>query len=181
MKPSVNLNVIGEFGAIVEKDLSQGKLTLEMSSQSNGGLSVKTSTGKAILGGKVDNIRVGKFQTIGDEPPLLGGQDAGLSPIEYLLQGLAGCYTASLAILAEQNGIELDDIHINFAADTDVSGVLGLNPNARKGVSQIRSDIQLKSATASTEQLDDLIVKLEAFSPLYDTLVNGTQIINKRI
>ncbi|MCF7520620.1 OsmC family protein [Neisseria sp. ZJ106] len=163
------------------KDLSQGKLTLEMSSQSNGGLSMKTSTGNTILGGKVDSSRVGKFQTIGDEPPLLDGKDLGLSPIEYLLQSLAGCYTASLAILAEQNGIELDDIRINFAADTDLGGVLGLNPNARKGVSQIRADIQLKSATATDAQLDDLIVKLEAFSPLCDTLVNGTQIITKRV
>ncbi|ASK27358.1 osmotically inducible protein C [Neisseria chenwenguii] len=181
MKPFANAAAIAELRDTVAAKPELGKLTLQLKSQSNGGVGVKTTTGLTLQNGVADDGRVGKFTTIGDEPAALGGSDKGLSPLEYILQGLAGCYTATLTILAAQKGIELDDIRIDLAVDTDLNGFLKLNPDVRNGASEIRADIHLESPTASRAELDALIAEIPNYSPIYDLIRNPTPVVNRPV
>ena len=81
-----------------------------MKARSSGGLTVRTETGATIQNGVIDTSRVGKFSNIGDEPAGLLGTDTGMSPTEYIMQALAGCYTATLTMMAAEKGIDLDGI-----------------------------------------------------------------------
>lgn len=81
-----------------------GNLTFQMKARSSGGLTVRTETGATIQNGVIDTSRVGKFSNIGDEPAGLLGTDTGMSPTEYIMQALAGCYTATLTMMAAEKG-----------------------------------------------------------------------------
>jgi uncharacterized OsmC-like protein len=60
---------------------------------------------------------------IGDEPAGLLGTDTGMSPTEYIMQALAGCYTATLTMMAA--GIDLDGIELDLNFDINLNGFLG--------------------------------------------------------
>jgi len=42
-----------------------------------------------------------------DHPVAIGGQDNGISPVEYVLVALGGCLTAGIASIAQRRGIQL--------------------------------------------------------------------------
>lgn len=178
MKPFADANQVAQVANAIKDNPKLGQFTVTMTSQSNGGVGVKTTSGAAIQGGVADESRIGQFVTIGDEPPAVLGEDKGLSPTEYALQALAGCYTATLTLLAAGKGIELSKIDLKLAADFDLNGFLKFNPAVRNGVSQIRVDIHLESDNASQDELNALIGEIPNYSPIYDLLSNPTPIVN---
>lgn len=179
MKPFVDANKVAEVASAVKADPKLGQFTVTMTSQSNGGVGVKTRTETSVQGGVVDNSRVGKFITIGDEPPAVLGEDKGLSPMEYALQALAGCYTATLTLLASGKGIDLTKIDLTLSADFDLNGFLKFNPAVRNGASEIRVDIHLESSNASLDELNALIGEIPNHSPIYDLFTNPTPVVNR--
>lgn len=64
MKPFVDANKVAEVASAVKADPKLGQFTVTMTSQSNGGVGVKTRTETSVQGGVVDNSRVGKFITM---------------------------------------------------------------------------------------------------------------------
>jgi putative redox protein len=46
-------------------------------------------------------ISVGRHELVADEPPALGGQDAGLAPFDRYLASLAACTAITLRITAQ--------------------------------------------------------------------------------
>lgn len=181
MKPYADANKIAEIANAVKAEPKLGQFTVTMSSQSNGGVGVKTRTETTIHAGVEDHSRVGKFETVGDEPPAVLGEDKGLSPVEYVLQALAGCYTATLTLLAVGKGIDLTKIELKLAADFDLNGFLKFDPNVRNGTSEIRVDIHAESSNASREEVEALINEIPNHSPLYDMLTNPVPVINRII
>ncbi|HDL5699958.1 TPA: OsmC family protein [Mannheimia haemolytica] len=179
MKPFVDANQVAEVANAVKADPKLGQFTVTMSSQSNGGVSVKTRTETSVQGGVVDNSRVGKFETVGDEPPAVLGKDTGLSPMEFALQSLAGCYTATLTLLAAGKGIDLTAVDLTLSADFDLNGFLKFNPAVRNGPSEIRVDIRVASSNASDEEIKALIGEIPNHSPIYDLFTNGTKVVNR--
>ena len=122
------------------------------------------------------SLRSGKFVNVGDEPAELSGTDSGMGPAEYILQALAGCYTATLTVMAAEKGIELDGIDLDLNFDIDLNGFLGLDDKIRKGAKGIRVGVKLSSPTASREQLEEMVRALPASSPIHDTLANPVSI-----
>ncbi|MDG2950172.1 OsmC family protein [Exercitatus varius] len=181
MKPYADLKKIEEIASAVKNEPKLGQFTVTMTSQSNGGVGVKTQTGITVHAGVEDHSRVGKFETVGDEPPAVLGEDMGLSPMEYALQALAGCYTATLTLLAAGKGIELSKIELNLAADFDLNGFLKFNPAVRNGASEIRVDIHVESPNASRAEIDALIAEIPNHSPIYDLFTNPTPVVNRSV
>lgn len=179
MKPFADAEKIAEVANAVKADPKLGQFTVTMSSQSNGGVGVKTRTETTVQGGVADNSRAGKFETVGDEPPAVLGKDTGLSPMEFALQALAGCYTATLTLLAAGKGIDLTAIDLTLSADFDLNGFLKFNPAVRNGPSEIRVDIHVESSNASREEVDALINEIPNHSPIYDLFTNPTPVINR--
>jgi len=106
-----------------------------------------------------------------DEPPVLLGEDNGANPVEFVLAGLSGCMTTTLAYHAAGRGLKIDDIQSEFEGDIDLQGLLGTNPNVRSGYKEIRVKFKVKG------DVDEQIVQeLVRKSPVYDTLANPVKI-----
>jgi hypothetical protein len=56
-------------------------------------------------------------------------------------------------------------------------GFSGISNDVRPGAHQFRVKINIKSGSASKEQLDELREIGKKFSPAFDTLTNGTNVI----
>jgi len=106
-----------------------------------------------------------------DEPPVLLGEDKGANPAEFVLAGLSGCMTTTLAYHAAGRGLRIDDISSEFEGDVDLQGLLGTDPNVRNGYREIRVKFKVKG------DLDEATVhELVRQSPVYDTLANPVKI-----
>src|ERR1700720_3910587 len=60
-----------------------------------------------------------------DHPEVFAAQDNGITPIEYLLVGLASCLTGGIASVAENRGIQLRSVESTVEGGHDIRGILG--------------------------------------------------------
>jgi hypothetical protein len=56
-------------------------------------------------------------------------------------------------------------------------GFAGISNDVRPGAQQFRVNINIKSSSATKEQLDELRETGKRFSPAFDTLTNGTSVV----
>ena len=112
------------------------------------------------------------FDLDADEPAALGGTDTGANPVEHLLNALAACVTTSMVAHAAVRGIEIDEIESQLDGDIDLNGFLGLNPKTPKGYQRIGVRFKVKTAPENLPKLK----ALAAFSPVYNTLLHGTDV-----
>lgn len=111
------------------------------------------------------------FQMKLDEPPVLLGEDSGANPVEFVLAGLSGCMTTTLAYHASGRGHNIESISSEYEGDLDLQGLLDLDPNVRSGYRQIRVKFKVKG------DLDEATVQeLVRKSPVFDTLKNPVDI-----
>lgn len=106
-----------------------------------------------------------------DEPPVLLGEDNGANPVEFVLAGLSGCMTTTLAYHAAGRGLNIEDISSEFEGDIDLQGLLDVDPNVRSGYREIRVKFKVKG-DADEATIQELVRK----SPVYDTLANPVNI-----
>jgi uncharacterized OsmC-like protein len=106
-----------------------------------------------------------------DEPAVLLGEDNGANPVEFVLAGLSGCMTTTLAYHAAGRGFEIEEISSEFEGDIDLHGLLDLDPAVRSGYREIRVKFRVKG------DIDEATVhELVRKSPVYDTLANPVRI-----
>ncbi len=55
-------------------------------------------------------INVGRHELLADEPPTLGGQDAGPAPFDLYLASLAACTAITLRMYAQRKGWDLGEL-----------------------------------------------------------------------
>jgi uncharacterized OsmC-like protein len=106
-----------------------------------------------------------------DEPPVLLGKDSGPNPVEFVLAGLSGCMTTTLAYHAASRGLNLEEVSSEFEGDIDLRGLLDIDPNVRSGYREIRVKFKVKG-DADKATIEELLRK----SPVYDTLANPVKI-----
>jgi uncharacterized OsmC-like protein len=99
------------------------------------------------------------------EAPVLLGEDKAPNPVEWLLHGLIGCMTTTVAYHAAARGITVEAIESELDGDIDLRGFLGLAPDVRKGYSAIRVRMKVKTKAESAT-----IKALTAMSPVFDTV-----------
>ncbi|MDI3328372.1 MAG: OsmC family protein [Alicyclobacillaceae bacterium] len=95
--------------------MSEKRLILSVNAESSG---LKTE------------FRAGRHQFIIDEPPTLGGSDAGANPLEYVLGALAGCENVVANFVARELDFRLESIRFEIKGDLDLRGLMG-EPNVR--------------------------------------------------
>ncbi len=111
---------------------------------------------------------------IKDEPPVLLGKDIGANPVEYLLAGLAGCITTSLAVHAAARGVKIDSIESTLEGDIDLHGLLQLD-DTNPGYQGINISFKIES-DASDETLQELIELAKKASPVANTVSRPTPV-----
>src|SRR3954451_18681083 len=72
-----------------------------------------------------------------DHPLQFAAQDNGVTPVEYVLVALGGCLTAGIAAVAQQRAIQLRSVQAIVAAEMDLHGILGADPEVRNGFSGV--------------------------------------------
>jgi len=111
------------------------------------------------------------FTMHADEHPVLLGEDKGANPVEFVLAGLSGCMTTTLAYHSAGRGLNLESVESEYEGDIDLHGLLDLDPNVRSGYREIRVKFRVKG-DADEATIQELLRK----SPVYDTLANPVKI-----
>ncbi|MEM9148313.1 MAG: OsmC family protein [Pseudomonadota bacterium] len=110
-----------------------------------------------------------------DHPEQFAAPDAGATPVEIVLSGLASCLTAGIASVAENRGIKLRKVMATVEGDMDLAGILGIDADVRNGFSRIRVRFDV-DADASPEEIEGLIAQSQKRSAVFDILTNPTAV-----
>lgn len=161
----------------VRGERALGAVTFSVEGQWEDGFKLRSTTGALTQAGQKDQSRAGKFEMRSDEPTTLLGTDTAVSPAEYILQALAGCYTVTLTANAASRGIELKSYQLHLEADIDLASFLGVAPEERPGISQIRVTIELDAPASTRGELEDLIETVQQRSPIRDTLISPVDVV----
>ena len=153
------------------------KVSFSVTSKWNGGFSVGVTASKGFHTGGQNIERNTDYNAQYDFPAQLSGEGRGPTVCEGCMGALAACLTQTMVAHATSRGIQLDSIDIDVEGDVDMRGITGISTNVRPGAQQFRVNMNLKSSTASKEQLDELREIGKRFSPAFDTLTNGTSVV----
>ena len=109
-----------------------------------------------------------------DHPEVFAAEDNAITPIEYLLVGLASCLTAGVASVAQNRGIQLRSVEATVEGNHDIRGILG-DADVRNGFNDIKVTFDI-DADASKEEIEALLAQSQKRSAVFDALTNPTEI-----
>jgi len=109
-----------------------------------------------------------------DHPEVFAAEDNGITPIEYLLVGLASCLTAGVASVAQNRGIQLRSVEATVEGNHDVRGILG-DADVRNGFNDVKVTFDI-DADASEEEIEALVAQSQKRSAVFDALTNPTEV-----
>lgn len=111
-----------------------------------------------------------------DHPELFAAQDQGVTPVEMVLAGLAGCLTAGVASVATNRGIKLNSVKATLSGAMDLQGILGIDADVRNGFSSIRVSYEI-DADATPDEIKAVVAQSQKRSAVFDTVTNPTNVI----
>src|ERR1700691_578407 len=109
-----------------------------------------------------------------DHPAVFAATDQGITPIEYLLVGLASCLTAGVASVAQNRGIQLRSVESTVEGNHDIRGILG-DTDVRNGYNDIKVTFNI-DADGSPEEIEALVAQSQKRSAVFDALTNPTEV-----
>jgi uncharacterized OsmC-like protein len=109
-----------------------------------------------------------------DHPDVFAAEDRGITPIEYLLVGLASCLTAGVAAVAQNRGIQLRSVESTVEGNHDIRGILG-DTDVRNGFNDIKVTFNI-DADASEQEIEALVAQSQKRSAVFDALTNPTDV-----
>ncbi|TLD44820.1 MAG: hypothetical protein FAZ92_02919 [Accumulibacter sp.] len=112
-------------------------------------------------------IEIGKHLLIADEPPALGGEDAGPAPFDLLLASLGACTSITLRMYAERKRMPLTRVSVELQHDRIAAAGGGRSDHIVRRIS-LEGDL-------SAEQRDALLA-IANKCPMYRTLRSDLQI-----
>ncbi|WP_194897107.1 OsmC family protein [Catenulispora pinisilvae] len=110
-----------------------------------------------------------------DHPEVFAAEDNGITPIEYLLVGLASCLTAGVASVAQNRGIQLRSVQSTVQGRHDIRGILGADSDVRNGFNDIKVTFTI-DADASPQEIEALVAQSQKRSAVFDALTNPTDV-----
>jgi len=113
------------------------------------------------------------FELDTDHPTLFDADDNGVTPVEMVLAGLAGCLSAGIASIAQNRGIQLHSVVATVAGDMDARGMLGIDRDVRTGFGQVSVSYEI-DADASHDDIVALVAQSQKRSAVYDVVTNPT-------
>jgi uncharacterized OsmC-like protein len=125
------------------------------------------------LGEDHDHDQEHTFQA--DHPAVFAATDNGITPIEYLLVGLASCLSAGVASVAQNRGIQLRSVESTVEGHHDIRGILGADSDVRNGFNDVKVTFHI-DADASPEDIAALVAQSQKRSAVFDALTNPTDV-----
>jgi len=115
------------------------------------------------------------FSFDADHPEIFAAADNGVTPVEFLLVGLASCLTAGIAAVAQNRGIQLRSVESNVEGSMDIQGILGMDADVRNGYDGIKVTFKI-DADASRKDIEALVAQSQKRSAVYDAITNPTNV-----
>jgi uncharacterized OsmC-like protein len=112
--------------------------------------------------------RVRSFDLRLDEPPELGGGDAGPNPVEAVLAALGSCQAIVYRAYASVLGLRLDRVEVEARGHLDVRGFLG-DAAVAPGFQEVRFTTRVTSPEAP-ERIQELAALVARHCPVLDIL-----------
>jgi uncharacterized OsmC-like protein len=110
-----------------------------------------------------------------DHPEVFASEDAGATPVEFVLVGLAGCLTAGVASVAQNRDIQLRKVSATIEGAMDIQGILGIDGDVRNGFEDVRVRFDI-DADATAEEIEALVAQSQKRSAVFDIITNPTQV-----
>jgi uncharacterized OsmC-like protein len=107
-----------------------------------------------------------------DEPPFLGGTDAGPNPVEAVLAALGACQAITYRVWAALLDVRLDGVRFETEGDIDLRGFLGLADGVRPGLGRIRHRVVLVGPEPE-DRYRHLERMVNAHCPVLDIVTDG--------
>ncbi len=108
------------------------------------------------------DISIRQFRLTADEPPEVGGDDAGATPTEYVLAGLGACKAITIKMYAERKGWPLEHVAVDVALQKTPDG------------SQIVAQLQLQGDL--TDEQRSRLKEIGDRCPIHKLLNAGVEI-----
>ena len=115
------------------------------------------------------------FSFDADHPEIFASEDHGITPVEFMLVGLASCLTAGVAAVAQNRGIQLRSVQASVEGTMDIQGILGIDSEVRNGYDDIKVTFNI-DADASRKDIEALVAQSQKRSAVYDVITNPTNV-----
>ncbi|MDZ7706840.1 MAG: OsmC family protein [Trueperaceae bacterium] len=125
--------------------------------------------------GREDDSRERPLELVGDEPPVLLGDNAGPNAVEAVLHALTSCLTVGFVYNAAAQGIEVRALDFDVEGELDLRAFLGVSDDARPGYQTIRVRYRV-DADAPRAALEDLCAYVQRTSPVLDMLTKPVDV-----
>lgn len=112
--------------------------------------------------------RIRTFELRNDEPPELGGGNAGPNPVEAVLAALGSCQAIVYRAYANALGLRLDRVEVETRGHLDVRGFLG-DPAVAAGFERVTFATRVVSPEPP-EKIAELARRVEQHCPVLDIL-----------
>ena len=116
-----------------------------------------------------------EFSFSADHPEVFASEDLGITPVEYVLVGLASCLTAGVAAVAQNRGIQLRSVEAKLEGSMDIQGILGIDSDVRNGYDDVKVTFNI-DADASKQEIEALVAQSQKRSAVYDIITNPTNV-----
>ena len=110
-----------------------------------------------------------------DHPEIFASEDHAITPIEYVLVGLASCLTAGVAAVAQNRGIQLRSVESKLEGKMDIRGILGMDSDVRMGYDDIKVTFKI-DADASKPEIEAVVAQSQKRSAVYDVITNPVNV-----
>ncbi len=115
------------------------------------------------------------FEFDADHPEVFAAEDQGVTPVEYILVGLASCLTGGIAAIAQYRGIQLRSVQATVEGGMDIQGILGMDSDVRNGFDGIKVHFRI-DADATPDEIKALVAQSQKRSAVFDALTNPTNV-----
>jgi uncharacterized OsmC-like protein len=115
------------------------------------------------------------FQFDADHPEIFAAEDNGITPVEFILVGLAGCLSAGIASVAQNRNIQLRSVRATLEAGMDLQGILGIDDAVRNGFDGIKVHYDI-DADATADEIAALVAQSQKRSAVFDIVTNPTDV-----
>jgi uncharacterized OsmC-like protein len=170
----VNVQALLDARGVLEGAPEAAQFTWRASSKWANGAHSTTSVQNYFGLGEEQNHKT-EFVFDADHPETFAAEDNGITPIEYLLVGLASCLTAGVAAVAQHRGIQLRSVESTVEGNHDIRGILGVDSDVRNGFNDVHVTFAI-DADASKEEIEALVAQSQKRSAVFDALTNPTEV-----
>jgi uncharacterized OsmC-like protein len=116
-----------------------------------------------------------EFSFDADHPEIFASEDHSITPVEFMLVGLASCLTAGVAAVAQNRGIQLRSVEAKVEGTMDIQGILGIDSDVRNGYDDIKVTFHI-DADAPRKDIEALVAQSQKRSAVYDVITNPTNV-----